>query len=172
MDKLGNDYRLQYDSACIDIGSNSAPGLPGTDPDGDTRTWDGDGDGTGTADIGCDEFAPLLVPDMYATIQAAIDVAAHEEVVLVNPGQYLENIDFKGKAIRVMSRSGAEYTTINGNQTGPTVTFSTGEELGFRAQLHRRWVDLVDGDPVVVGLPVTQRTGPVDTELPIVRIRS
>lgn len=127
LNKAEGDFHLDYDSSCIDLGNNSAPGIPATDPDGNSRTWDGDGDGTGTADIGYDEYAPLLVPDLYATIQAAIDAATHGDVVLVNPGEYIENIDFSGKAIRIMSRSGPDMTVINGNQAGSTVTFAMDE---------------------------------------------
>ncbi len=46
----------------------------------------------------------LTVPQMYPTIQAAIDAAEAADTVLVSEGRYYENIDFKGKGIVVASR--------------------------------------------------------------------
>jgi pectin methylesterase-like acyl-CoA thioesterase len=53
----------------------------------------------------------------FTTIQEAIDAAAHGDTVLVDSGTYVENIDFKGKAILVRGL-GPEFTTIDGNQSG------------------------------------------------------
>lgn len=53
---LGGDFHLRSNSPCIDTATNSAPDLPGTDFEGDTRQIDGDRDGTPTVDMGADEF--------------------------------------------------------------------------------------------------------------------
>ena len=45
---------------------------------------------------------------MQATIQAAIDVASEKDTVLVAPWIYYENVDFKGKAITLMSYYGMD----------------------------------------------------------------
>jgi hypothetical protein len=47
--------------------------------------------------------ATRLVPDDYATIQAAIDDCNDGDVVIVSPGTYLENINFNGRNITLTS---------------------------------------------------------------------
>ncbi|MFH2002027.1 MAG: exo-alpha-sialidase, partial [Planctomycetota bacterium] len=69
----------------------------------------------------------LRVPAQYATIQEAIYWAKDGDTVLVEPGRYMENIDFLGRAITVKSAEGAMWTFINGRQSGSTVTFANGE---------------------------------------------
>lgn len=44
------------------------------------------------------------VPAQYASVQAAIDSAQNGDTVLVAPGRYVENIDFRGRAIVVAGR--------------------------------------------------------------------
>ena len=56
-DPAGNDFHLQSTSPCIDAGTNSAPGLPDTDFEGDDRIIDGDNSGTETVDMGADEVS-------------------------------------------------------------------------------------------------------------------
>lgn len=72
--------------------------------------------------------ATIYVPDDYSEIQQAIDASDSGDTVIVRPGTYIEDIDFKGKAITVRSERGAEVTTIDGG-TGiyATVRFRNGE---------------------------------------------
>jgi hypothetical protein len=63
------------------------------------------------------------------TIQAGINGAVDGDTVMVHPGTYIENIDFLGKAITVKSELGPEFTTIDGNQAGSVVVFTSGEDI-------------------------------------------
>jgi parallel beta-helix repeat protein len=69
----------------------------------------------------------IHVPADHATIQAAIDAAVAGDVVLVSDGTYLENINFKGKAITLKSVNGPSVTIIDGNAADTVITFSSGE---------------------------------------------
>ena len=73
----------------------------------------------------------LNVPDDHETIQAGIDASEDGDTVLVQPGEYVENIRYLGKDIVVGSlllTSGNEAyidsTIIDGDQRGSVVEFS------------------------------------------------
>jgi len=72
-----------------------------------------------------------LVPDEYATIQAAIDDCNHRDVVVVAPGIYRGggncNIDFKGKTITVRSEKGPDSCVIDCEHRGRGFYFHSGE---------------------------------------------
>ena len=53
--------------------------------------------------------------DPFCKIQDGINAASDGDTVLVLPGTYIENINFLGKAITLMSSDGPEVTTIDGN---------------------------------------------------------
>jgi hypothetical protein len=69
----------------------------------------------------------LHVPGDHAKIQQAIDAAANGDTVLVAPGTHYGRIDFKGKAILVMSSHGPEVTIVDGNQIDSVVKFVNDE---------------------------------------------
>lgn len=69
----------------------------------------------------------IRVPDDYPTIQLAIDAANSSDSILVSPGRYIENINFKGKNIKVRSTEGISNTVIDGDGKGSTVTFNSSE---------------------------------------------
>lgn len=97
----------------------------------------------------------INIPAEYATIQAGIDAAVEGDTVLVQPGTYVENINFNGKNIVVGSLfimcgdpSYISQTVIDGNQIGSVVTFENMEDsnamlIGFT---------LTKGMPVARGL--------------------
>jgi hypothetical protein len=69
----------------------------------------------------------IRVPANQTTIQAAINAAVNGDVIQVAPGTYVENLNFLGKAIRVVSDQGPQVTIIDGNRAGTVVTFASGE---------------------------------------------
>lgn len=71
--------------------------------------------------------ATINVPADQPTIQDAINAASNGDTVLVAPGTYYELIDFTGKAITVQSSGGAAATILDGNGSGPLVSFQSGE---------------------------------------------
>ena len=54
----------------------------------------------------------LIVPDDFISIQSAIDTAEIDDTVYVESGTYVENIDFLGKSIRVISAGGSNLTFL------------------------------------------------------------
>jgi len=57
VDPEDGDFHLGRESPAIDSGTNTVPGLPSADFEGDPRVLDGNGDGTAVVDRGADEFA-------------------------------------------------------------------------------------------------------------------
>ena len=86
--------------------------------------------------------APAQIFDVSQgnSIQAAIDQAVNGDIIVVSPGRYYENIDFRGKAITVRSTDPNDpnvvaATIIDGSTStdpnaGSVVTFKSGEGNG------------------------------------------
>ena len=66
----------------------------------------------------------------YSSIQSAINAATNGDEIEVCDGTYVENIDFLGKDITVISRHGPSTTIIDGNRDDAVVTFAIGEGPG------------------------------------------
>jgi predicted outer membrane repeat protein len=76
----------------------------------------------------------IAIPSDYAAIQQGIDVAVDDDTVLVQPGTYVENLNFGGKNIVVASlylttsdRSYVSSTIIDGSDANSVVLFENGE---------------------------------------------
>ncbi len=102
----------------------------------------------------------LHVPAEFSTIQAAIDGAQEGDTVLVQPGDYFENLRFKGKSIVLSSRyfltgeaADIQNTIINGSQpthadTASCIMIVDGENASTVVQgftitggMGTRWLD-------------------------------
>jgi len=82
--------------------------------------------------VGFPPAAQLRVPQLYHTIQSAIDAASDGDTVIVAPGLYYENIDFLGKAITVQSTDPSDpavvHATIIDGSGADCVTFRNNED--------------------------------------------
>lgn len=76
----------------------------------------------------------IRVPEDFATIQTAIDSATAGDTILVSPGIYAENLNFRGKNVVLKSVQGPDKTFIDGKQNGSVVTFSSGEDSTARLE--------------------------------------
>lgn len=104
------DYRLAAASPAVDVGDNSAPGLPDTDFAGRARVVDGDGDGTATVDMGALEFDPSVPAGVCVYVTCPDDVR-----VVAAPGQtsaivsYPAPIGSPGATLSCAPPSGASF---------------------------------------------------------------
>ncbi len=76
----------------------------------------------------------INIPVDYPTIQQGIDASVDGDTVLVQPGTYVENVNFNGHNIVLGSlflmtgdTSYVSRTVIGGDQWGSVVTFESGE---------------------------------------------
>ena len=78
--------------------------------------------------------ATWLVPGHHPTIQAAVTAAANNDIILVAPGTYVENVDMLGKDLVVRSLAGPALTTIDGGGLDATVLYPSGSTRAARLE--------------------------------------
>ncbi len=118
----GDDDLAGDDATDDDTGDDDS--APDDDSDDDDNSSDDD---STYASICADTGADLVVPLDQPSIQNALNAADEGGRVCVEPGTYVEQIDFLGKALELFGASGAEVTTISGGGIGPVVRFIGGE---------------------------------------------
>jgi hypothetical protein len=84
----------------------------------------------------------------FVSIQEAFDASRSGDTILVHPGTYLENVVFDSGGITLRSVDGPRETVIDGNNSGPAVSFVNCDEAsvleGFTL-LHGAAADGHDG---------------------------
>ncbi len=101
--------------------------------------------------------ATVKVPSEQPTIQDGINAAENWDTVLVAPGTYRVNLDFKGKSITVTSEAGPLLTTLKPYTTNlPIVTFENSESPlavleGFtlKERYNRPAIQIYNSSPVI-----------------------
>lgn len=117
--------------------------------------------------------ATIQVPADQPTIQAAIDAAKNGDRVVVAPGTYFENINFEGKAIRVISSGGRKVTIIDGSHANSVVTFDSGEgpksvlegftiQHGNASNYEGGGIYISEASPTIIGNLITNNTACAD----------
>ena len=96
--------------------------------------------------IHCIAFANVRnVPGTYSTIQAALNACVTGDTVMVQPGTYVENINWPNVAdIRMYSAGDTSNTIIDGNAAGTVISIST---------------SLADTNTVIKGFKITNGSG-------------
>ena len=106
------------------------------------------------------------IPADYSSIQVGIDASSDGDTILVETGTYLENVNFNGKNVIVLSHfcydespdsTFLTSTIIDGNNSGSVVTFDSGESTaallcGFTIQNGHSAIGggmFTDGSPTI-----------------------
>jgi len=108
-------------------------------------------------------------PSAYSSVQEAIDKTSHFDTVVVHPGTYQENIDFRGRAITVTSTDpndpGVVAGTIIDGGGSNVVTFSHGETaftkllgISVRNGAHGIYCDSYDCKPQITNCVVSDNS--------------
>lgn len=114
--------------------------------------------------------ATIYVPADQPNIQAGINAAASNDTVLVAPGTYVENINFLGKAVVLLSEAGRDFTFIHpANPNAVIVRFDSGEDTtsvinGFTVRYtnYAYGILCLNSGPIIENCDVSYCDGPGD----------
>jgi len=115
-----SNYYLGENSPCINAGD---PDPKYNDPDSSRN----DMGALHYINIPPHDPTTINVPADFPTIQEAIDYSTNDDIIVVSPGIYDEQINFLGKAIHVRSSDGPLETIITNSAYNNLVTFTNGE---------------------------------------------
>lgn len=103
-------------------------------------------------------------------IQVAIDDANDGDTLIIQPGRYCENINFKGKKLNLRATDPNNLavvaaTIIDGHGQSPVVTFSSGEDAdcvlaGFTLSGGSTGIYCSDASPTITKCVITNNYGP------------
>ena len=118
-----DDLHLQARSPVIDKGDNSAPDLPATDKDGETRIQDGDGNGSAIVDMGAYEYPESLVftPPNTDGLYVGYGGDLHVYVQRYTNGSMLLLYTFDTQNMAVFSQSNFFGTIFYGKPVNPNL---------------------------------------------------
>jgi len=113
-------------------------------------------------------FSTIInIPDDQPTIQAGIDISVESDTVLVQPGTYIENINYNGKNITVASlfltlqdTLYINQTIIEGNQYEDIIIFENEEDTtsvltGFTIKDGNTGIKCINSNPRLINLHIS-----------------
>ncbi|MHC4636962.1 MAG: right-handed parallel beta-helix repeat-containing protein [Planctomycetota bacterium] len=101
--------------------------------------------------------ADISVPADYNSIQAAIDNSTNDDVIIVSPGTYFENINFLGKAITLRSLDPNDASVV----AATIIDGSTPNDPNIASVV--TFVNSEGTDSVLAGFTIQNGTGQTDT---------
>ncbi|HJN68914.1 MAG TPA: DUF1565 domain-containing protein, partial [Candidatus Marinimicrobia bacterium] len=129
VDTANGNYHLLASSQCINAGHPDSLDSDGSRADIGAYYYHNEYSGPTwyITESGNDTTATGASDDPFRSIQSGINFSSGGDSVTVAAGTYVENINFRGRNIRVAGAD-REKTIIDGNQSGSVVTFENGED--------------------------------------------
>jgi hypothetical protein len=148
-----NDFHLAANSFCINSGHPDSTDSDGTRADMGAFPYLNDYSGPDwyVATNGNDTTGTGAIDNPFASIQAGINFASDGDSVSVAAGTYYENINFRGRNIKVFGEEGAENTIIDADQNFHVAVFENNESRNSILKGFTLQNGLGDWDPNHIG---------------------